>query len=33
MRFIVETAHQRNVSIPTIEMVYQWGQTKISSYS
>ena len=29
MRFIVETAHQRNVSIPTIDQVYQWGQTKV----
>ena len=33
MRFIVETAHQHNVSIPTIEMVYRWGQRKISLYS
>ena len=29
MRFIVETAHKRNVSIPTIDQVYQWGQTKV----
>jgi hypothetical protein len=25
MRFIVETAHEKNVEIPTIEEVYQWG--------
>ena len=25
MRFIVETAHEQNVKIPTIEKVYQWG--------
>lgn len=25
MRFIVETAHEQNVEIPTIEEVYQWG--------
>lgn len=29
MRFIVETAHQQNVEIPTIEKVYQWGLSKI----
>ena len=29
MRFVVETAHKRNVSIPTIDQVYQWGQTKV----
>lgn len=28
MRFIVETAHQHNVEIPTIEKVYQWGLSK-----
>ena len=28
MRFIVETAHQQNVEIPTIERVYQWGISK-----
>ena len=26
MRFIVETAHEHDVGIPTIEEVYQWGQ-------
>ena len=25
MRFIVETAHEQNVVIPTIEKIYQWG--------
>lgn len=25
MRFIVETAHEHNVEIPTIEKIYQWG--------
>ena len=25
MRFIVETAHEQDVAIPTIEEVYQWG--------
>ena len=25
MRFIVETAHEHNVEIPTIEEIYQWG--------
>lgn len=25
MRFIVETAHDQNVSIPTIEEIYRWG--------
>ena len=25
MRFIVETAHEQNVDIPTIEDIYQWG--------
>lgn len=29
MRFIVETAQKHNVSIPTIEDVYQWGLSKI----
>ena len=29
MRFIVETAHRHNSNIPTIEMVYQWGVSKI----
>ena len=28
MRFIVETAHEHNVEIPTIEEVYQWGLKK-----
>lgn len=28
MRFIVETAHEQNVAIPTIEEIYQWGVTK-----
>ena len=28
MRFIVETAHEQNVEIHTIEEVYQWGLTK-----
>ena len=28
MRFIVETAHQQNVQIPTIEKVYHWGISK-----
>jgi hypothetical protein len=28
MRFIVETAHEQNVEIPTIEEVYQWGLKK-----
>lgn len=28
MRFIVETAHEQNVLIPTIEEVYQWGLSK-----
>ena len=25
MRFIVETAHEQDVGIPTIEEIYQWG--------
>lgn len=29
MRFIVETAQQQDVSIPTIREVYQWGLSKI----
>lgn len=29
MRYIVETAQQQNVSIPTIETVYQWGLAQI----
>lgn len=29
MRFIVETAQQQDVSVPTIEKVYQWGLSKI----
>jgi hypothetical protein len=33
MRFIVETAHKRNVSIPTIDQVYQWGQTKVKLHA
>ena len=28
MRFIVETAHEQNVEIPTIEEIYQWGLSK-----
>ena len=28
MRFIVETAHEQNVAIPTIEKIYQWGLSK-----
>lgn len=28
MRFIVETAHEQNVVIPTIEKIYQWGLSK-----
>ncbi len=28
MRFIVETAHEQSVTIPTIEEVYQWGLSK-----
>ncbi len=28
MRFIVETAHEQNVAIPTIENIYQWGLSK-----
>lgn len=28
MRFIVETAHEQNIEIPTIEEVYQWGLKK-----
>ena len=28
MQFIVETAHEQNVAIPTIEKVYQWGLSK-----
>ena len=28
MRFIVETAHEQYVAIPTIEKVYQWGLSK-----
>ena len=28
MRFIVETAHEHNVAIPTIEIIYQWGLSK-----
>ena len=28
MRFIVETAHEQNVEIPTIEAIYQWGLSK-----
>jgi hypothetical protein len=28
MRFIVETAHEQNVAIPTIEEIYQWGLSK-----
>ena len=30
MRFIVETAHKHKAQIPTIEMVYQWGLSKIN---
>ena len=29
MRFIVETAQQQEVAIPTIEKVYQWGISKL----
>ena len=28
IRFIVETAHEQNIEIPTIEEVYQWGLKK-----
>ena len=28
MRFIVETAHDQNVAIPTIKTIYQWGLSK-----
>ena len=28
MRFIVETAHEQNVAISTIETIYQWGLSK-----
>jgi hypothetical protein len=28
MRFIVETAHEQYVAIPTIERIYQWGLSK-----
>ena len=28
MRFIVETAHEQRVTIPTIEEIYQWGLSK-----
>jgi len=28
MRFIVETAHEQGVVIPTIERIYQWGLSK-----
>jgi hypothetical protein len=28
MRFIVETAHEQDVAIPTIEKIYQWGLSK-----
>ena len=28
IRFIVETAHEQNVEIPTIEAIYQWGLSK-----
>lgn len=28
MRFIVGTAHEQNVAIPTIEEIYQWGLSK-----
>ena len=28
MRFIVETAHEQDVVIPTIEAIYQWGLSK-----
>lgn len=28
MRFIIETAHKQNVSIPTIEKIYQWGLSR-----
>jgi hypothetical protein len=28
MRFIVETAHKQNATIPTIEKIYQWGLSK-----
>ena len=28
MRFIVETAHEKNVAISTIEEIYQWGLSK-----
>jgi len=28
MRFIVETAHEQGVAIPTIEKAYQWGLSK-----
>ena len=31
MRFIVETAHEQNVEIPTIEEVYQWGLRPVLS--
>ena len=31
MRFIVETAHEQNVKIPTIEEVYQWGLRPVLS--
>ena len=29
MRFIVETAHEQKVAIPTIEIIYQWRLSKI----
>ena len=28
MRFIVETAHEHGIAIPTIEEIYQWGLSK-----
>lgn len=31
MRFIIETAHEHHVAIPTIEEVYHWGMSKIAS--
>ena len=31
MRFIIETAQQHHVDIPTIEKVYHWGMSKIAS--
>lgn len=33
MRFIIETAEKHQISIPTIDMVYKWGLSKIESPS